>query len=147
MEGFAGKRVVEVNDHFVFLDIRDEALETVAVGIHQRNDVAGIDGVFVKFSVDAEDSLVEFDDVFLNVWAVCLVNREREVEIVTFVQCGDVAFKSVEGYTKSRDKLEGVFYRSFLHEFVDALFVVGVEFVCNADVLVWLFHFYMFSCL
>ena len=113
MEDFAGKRVVEVNDHFVFLDIRDEALETVAVGIHQRNDVAGIDGVFVKFPVDAEDSLVEFDDVFLNVWAVCLVNREREVEIVTFVQCGDVAFKSVEGYTKSRDKLEGVFCRSF----------------------------------
>ena len=71
MEGFASKRVVEVNDHFVFLDIRDEALETVAVGIHQRNDVARIDGVFVKFPVDAEDSLVEFDDVFLNVWAVC----------------------------------------------------------------------------
>ena len=101
MERLACKRVVEVNDHFVFLDIGDEALEAVSIGIYQGDDVARIDGVFVEFAVNAEDGLVELDDVLLNVRAVCIVNREREVEIVAFVEFGDVVFKSVERYAES----------------------------------------------
>ena len=74
--------MVEVYDHCLFLHLHDDAVEAVAVGVGQGNDIAGIDVFLVKASVNGEDLLVEFDDA-----AYRLLGIE-----VLFSQLGDYFF-------------------------------------------------------
>ena len=136
VQGLAGKGMVEVYRHSAFLHFCHEALETVAVGIDEGQHSAGIDALFVETSVDAEHAFIEFHHVLLHVRAVSLLDREREVKLVAGGEAAHFLLKGIERETHAGDELEGVVFRGFLYEFVNAFGVVGTEFVCHGDILV-----------
>ena len=136
MEVAASKEVVEVNHNGLLLHLNDDAVKAIAIGVGQGNDIARVDILFVEASVNGEHLFIEFDDVLLHIGAVRLVHTEIEVKLIALGQGDDVAFEGFEHGAKAGDKLEGVFGGSFLNEFVNALGVVGIEFVGKGDVLV-----------
>ena len=136
VQGLAGKGMVEVNRNGVFLHLGHQTLETVAVGIDEGQHGAGIDALFVETSVDAEHAFVEFHHVLLHVRAVSLLDREREVELIAGGEAAHFFLKGIERKAHAGDKLEGMVFRGFLYEFVNAFGVVGKEFVCHGDILV-----------
>ena len=145
MEGFAGEGMVEVDDHRVGLHFKHEAVKAHAVGIDEGKHGAGIDGLGVELAVDGKRLLGEFQHVFLHVRTVGFVHGEGEVEFLSFGERAYFFFKSVERCAHAGDKLEGMFGRSLFHEFVNALRVVSVEFVCHGDILVGsLFHLFLY---
>ena len=136
VQGLAGKGMVEVNRNGVFLHLGHQTLETVAVGIDEGQHGTGIDALFVETPVDAEHAFVKFHHVLLHVRAVSLLDREREVELVAGGKAAHFLLKGIERETHAGDELEGVVFRGFLYEFVNAFGVVGKEFVCHGDILV-----------
>lgn len=136
VKGLAGKGMVEVNRNGVFLHFCHEALETVAVGIDEGQHGTGINALFIETAVDAEHAFVEFHHVLLHVRAVSLLDREREVKLVAGGEAAHFFLKGIERKAHAGDELEGVVFRGFLYEFVNAFGVVGKEFVCHGDILV-----------
>ena len=136
MEVAASQEMVEVNDYGLLFHLHDDAVKAIAIGVGQGNDIARVDILFVEASVNGEHLFIEFDDVLLHIGAVRLVHTEIEVKLIALGQGDDVAFEGFEHGAKAGDKLEGVFGGSFLNEFVNALGVVGIEFVGKGDVLV-----------
>ena len=126
--------LVEVEDDGAVLDFYDEAVETHAFLVHERDDVAGIDGVVGKLAVDGEHLFADFDDALGVVGAIAFLDAEGEVEFVTGVEVGYVLLEGFEGHAEVGDELEGILGGCLLEEFVDAGFVVGVEIVCYGDV-------------
>ena len=74
--------------------------------------------------------------MLLHVRAVCLLDREREVELVAGGEAAHFFLKGIERETHAGDELEGVVFRGFLYKFVNAFGVVGKKFVCHGDILV-----------
>ena len=136
VQGLAGKGMVEVNRNGVFLHLGHQTLETVAVGIDEGQHGTGIDALFVETPVDAEHAFVKFHHVLLHVRAVSLLNRKREVKLVAGGEAAYFLLKGIERKAHAGDELEGVVFRGFLYEFVNAFGVVGKEFVCHGDILV-----------
>lgn len=136
VQGLAGKGMVEVYRNGVFLHLGHQTLETVSVGIDEGQHGTGIDALFIETAVDAEHAFVEFHHVLLHVRAVCLLDREREVELVAGGEAAHFFLKGIERETHAGDELEGVVFRGFLYKFVNAFGVVGKEFVCHGDILV-----------
>ena len=136
VQGLAGKGMVEVYRNGVFLHLGHQTLETVAVGIDQRQHGTGIDALFIETAVNAEHAFIEFHHVLLHVRAVSLLDREREVELVAGGKAAHFLLKGIERETHAGDELEGVVFRGFLYKFVNAFGVVGKEFVCHGDILV-----------
>ena len=138
---FAGERVVEVDDHCTLFHLKHQALKAVAVGVDEWQHGAGVDGVLVEAVVDAEEFLVEFHHVFLHIGTVGFVNGQGEVESLALGQGRNFGLETVEGHAEAGDELEGVLLGSLLHQFVNAFFVVGEEFVCHGDIPVGhIFH-------
>ena len=136
VQGLTGKGMVEVYRNGVFLHLGHQTLETVSVGIDEGQHGTGIDALFIETAVDAEHAFVEFHHVLLHVRAVCLLDREREVELVAGGEAAHFFLKGIERETHAGDELEGVVFRGFLYKFVNAFGVVGKEFVCHGDILV-----------
>ena len=136
VQGLAGKGMVEVNRNGVFLHLGHQALETVAVGIDEGQHGTGIYALFIETAVDAEHAFVEFHHVLLHVRAVSLLDREREVELVAGGEAAYFLLKGIERKAHAGDELEGMVFRGFLYEFVNAFGVVGKKFVCHGDILV-----------
>lgn len=136
VQGLAGKGMVEVDSYGVFLHLSHEALETVAVGIDEGQHGTGIYALFIETTVDAEHAFVEFHHVLLHVWAVSLLNGKREVELIAGCEAAHFFLKGIEREAHAGDELEGMVFRRFLYEFVDAFGVVGKKFVCHGDILV-----------
>ena len=146
MEVAAGQEMVEVNDHGLFVHLHNDTVEAIAVGVGQRDDIARIDVFLVETAVDGEHLLVEFDDVLLHIGAVRRVHAEIEIKFVAFGEGHNVAFEGFEHGAKAADKLERMLGGRLLNEFMNALGIVGIEFVGKGDVLV-LFHFiYRYYC-
>ena len=136
VQGLAGKRMVEVNRNGVFLHLGHQALETVAVGIDEGQHGTGIYALFIETTVDAEHAFVEFHHVLLHVRAVSLLYGKREVELIAGCEAAHFFLKGIEREAHAGDELEGMVFRRFLYEFVDAFGVVGKKFVCHGDILV-----------
>ena len=136
VQGLAGKGMVEVDSYGVFLYFGHEALETVAVGIDEGQHGTGIYALFIETAVDAEHAFVEFHHVLLHVWAVSLLNGKREVELIAGGEAAHFFLKGIEREAHAGDELEGMVFRRFLYEFVNAFGVVGKKFVCHGDILV-----------
>ena len=136
VQGLAGKGMVEVNRNGVFLHLGHQALETVAVGIDEGQHGTGIYALFIETAVDAEHAFVEFHHVLLHVRAVSLLDREREVELIAGGEAAHFFLKGIERKAHAGDELEGMVFRGFLYEFVNAFGVVGKKFVCHGDILV-----------
>ena len=136
VQGLAGKGMVEVNRNGVFLHLGHQTLETVAVGIDEGQHGTGIYALFIETPVNAEHAFIEFHHVLLHVRAVSLLDREREVKLVAGGEAAHFFLKSIERKAHAGDELEGMVFRGFLYEFVNAFGVVGKEFVCHGDILV-----------
>lgn len=136
VQGLAGKGMVEVDSYGVFLYFGHEALETVAVGIDEGQHGTGIYALFIETAVDAEHAFVEFHHMLLHVRAVSLLYGKREVELIAGCEAAHFLLKGIERETHAGDELEGVVFRGFLYEFVNAFGVVGKKFVCHGDILV-----------
>ena len=136
VQGLAGKGMVEVNRNGVFLHLGHQTLETVAVGIDEGQHGTGIDALFIETPVNAEHAFIEFHHVLLHVRAVSLLDREREVELIAGCEAAHFFLKGIEREAHAGDELEGMVFRRFLYEFVDAFGVVGKKFVCHGDILV-----------
>ena len=136
VQGLAGKGMVEVNRNGVFLHLGHQALETVAVGIDEGQHGTWIDALFVETPVDAEYAFVKFHHVLLHVRAVSLLYGKREVELIAGCEAAYFFLKGIERETHAGDELEGMVFRRFLYEFVNAFGVVGKKFVCHGDILV-----------
>ena len=127
VEFLAGMNLVEVEDDSAVLDFDHEAVETHAFLVHERDDVAGIDGVVGKLAVDAEHLFAYFDDALRIVRAVGFVDTEGEVEGIAGVEFAYVLLEGFEGHAEVGDELEGIFGGSLFEEFMYAGVVVGVE--------------------
>ena len=136
VQGLAGKGMVEVNRNGVFLHLGHQTLETVAVGIDEGQHGTGIYALFIETAVNAEHAFIEFHHVLLHVRAVSLLNREREVELIAGCEAAHFFLKGIEREAHAGDELEGMVFRGFLYEFVNAFGVVGKKFVCHGDILV-----------
>ena len=136
VQGLAGKGMVEVNRNGVFLHLGHQTLETVAVGIDEGQHGTGIYALFIETTVDAEHAFVEFHHVLLHVRAVSLLYGKREVELIAGCEAAHFFLKGIEREAHAGDELEGMVFRRFLYEFVDAFGVVGKKFVCHGDILV-----------
>ena len=136
VQGLAGKGMVEVNRNGVFLYLDHQALETVAVGIDEGQHGTGIYALFIETTVDAEHAFVEFHHVLLHVRAVSLLYGKREVELIAGCEAAHFFLKGIEREAHAGDELEGMIFRRFLYEFVNAFGVVGKKFVCHGDILV-----------
>ena len=136
VQGLAGKGMVEVYRHGAFLYFGHEALETVAIGIDEGQHGTGIYALFIETTVDAEHAFVEFHHVLLHVRAVSLLYGKREVELIAGCEATHFFLKGIERETHAGDELEGMVFRRFLYEFVNAFGVVGKKFVCHGDILV-----------
>lgn len=136
VQGLAGKGMVEVDSYGVFLHLSHETLETVAVGIDEGQHGTGIYALFIETTVDAEHAFVEFHHVLLHVRAVSLLYGKREVELIAGCEAAYFFLKGIEREAHAGDELEGMVFRRFLYEFVNAFGVVGKKFVCHGDILV-----------
>ena len=136
VQGLAGKGMVEVDSYGVFLHFGHEALETVAVGIDEGQHGTGIYALFIETAVDAEHAFVEFHHVLLHVRAVSLLYGKREVELIAGGEAAHFFLKGIEREAHAGDELEGMIFRRFLYEFVNAFGIVGKKFVCHGDILV-----------
>ena len=136
VQGLAGKGMVEVNRYGVFLHLGHQTLETVAVGIDEGQHGTGIYALFIETAVDAEHAFVEFHHVLLHVRAVSLLYGKREVELIAGCEAAYFFLKVIEREAHAGDELEGMVFRRFLYEFVNAFGVVGKKFVCHGDILV-----------
>ena len=100
-------------------------------------------------SIDGKNIFTQFDDVFFNVRAISIFHTDGEIESFSFIEVGNIVFKSFERYTHTCDKLEGMLYGSFLNEFDFSFFVFCEKFVRNGYILVFnLFHvdIFLFYC-
>ena len=129
VEGFAGVEFVEIEHYGILLYIVDEAIEAHAFFVDEGDDVAGVDGIVGKFTVNAEHLLADLNDALWVIRTIGFIYREREVEGVALVEISHVGFKGFEGHAEVRDKLEGVLLGSLFDEFVDAGFIVGIKVV------------------
>lgn len=136
VQGLAGKGMVEVYRHCVILYFGHEALKTVAVGIDEGQHGTGIYALFIETSVNAEHAFIEFHHVLLHVRAVSLLYGKREVELIAGGEAAHFFLKGIEREAHACDELEGMIFRGFLYEFVNAFSVVGKKFVCHGDILV-----------
>ena len=136
VQGLTGKRMVEVYRNGVFLHLGHQTLETVAVGIDEGQHGAGIYALFIETAVNAEHAFIEFHHVLLHVRAVSLLDREREVKLIAGGEAAHFFLKGIEREAHAGDELEGMIFRGFLYEFVNAFGVVGKKFVCHGDILV-----------
>ena len=136
VQGLAGKGMVEVNRNGVFLHLGHQTLETVAVGIDEGQHGTGIYALFIETAVDAEHAFIEIHHVLLHVRTVSLLNRKREVKLIAGGEAAHFFLKGIERKAHAGDELEGMVFRRFLYEFVNAFGVVGKKFVCHGDILV-----------
>ena len=108
--------VVEVDGHGFVLYLHYEAVHALAIGIHERDDVTGIDLlVYVKHEV-------------LAAVAVGLLLGEGEVEGVALLQVLELLLESLKGEAQTCGKLEGLLGCSLLHELTLA-FKLGIHVV------------------
>ena len=113
--------VVEVDGHGFVLYLHYEAVHALAIGIHEGDDVAGVDLLVVKLTVHAEDLLVYVEHEILAAVAVGLLLGEGEVEGVALLQVIELLLESLEGEAQACGKLEGLLGGSLLHELALAL--------------------------
>ena len=127
-EVHAGIGVVEVNGHGLLLYVHYEAIHALALGIHEGNDVAGIDLLVVKLTVYTEDVLVYIEHEVVAAVTVGLVLGEGEVEGVALLQVLELGLESLEGEAQASGELEGMLGGSLFYKFLYA-FKLGIHVV------------------
>ena len=127
-EVHAGVGVVEVDGYSLFLNLYHKAIHPLSVGIHEGNDVTGIDLLVVKLAIHAEDVLVYVEDEVVATVAIGLVLGEGEVEGVALLHGLELILKSFEGEAKASGELEGVLLGSLFYKFLHA-FILGIHVV------------------
>ena len=127
-EAHACVGVVEVDGHGLVLHLYYEAIHALAIGIHEGDDVAGVDLLVVKLAVHAEDLLVYVEHEVLAAVAVGLLLGEGKVEGVALLQVLELLLESLEGEAQTCSKLEGLLGCSLLHELTLA-FKLGIHVV------------------
>ena len=128
--------VVEVHLHFLVVDVEHLAEEVVAVFVLKRYDGSFEDMLVVEVVVDGENAAVDINDVRRVVGAIALLLRERELEVVSFAKVFHRLFKGVESHSESSQEAERALLCSLLSQFLFPV-LLGVEFVCQYDVLVF----------
>ena len=127
-EAHACIRMVEVDSHSFILYLYHEAIHALAISIHERDHVTGIDLLVVKLTVDAEDILVYIKDEVVATVAIGFVFSKREVKGVALLEVLELILKSLKGEAQACSKLEGVFGGSLLYKFLYA-FILGIHVV------------------
>ena len=120
--------VVEVDGHRLILHLYYEAIHALAIGIHEGDDVAGVDLLVVKLAVHAEDLLIYVEHEVLAAVAVGLLLGEGKVEGVALLQVLELLLESLEGEAQTCGKLEGLLGGSLLYELALA-FKLGIHVV------------------
>ena len=127
-EAHACVGVVEVDGHGLVLHLYYEAIHALAIGIHEGDDVAGIDLLVVKLAVHAEDLLVYVKHEVFAAVAVGFLLGEGKVEGVALLQVLELLLESLEGEAQTCGKLEGLLGGSLLYELALA-FKLGIHVV------------------
>ena len=120
--------VVEVDGYGLVLYLHYETVHALAIGIHEGDDVAGVDLLVVKLAVHAEDLLVHVEHEVLAAVAVGLLLGEGEVEGVALLQVLELLLESLEGEAQTCGKLERLLGGSLLYKLALA-FKLGIHVV------------------
>ena len=120
--------MVEVDGYGLVLYLHYKAIHALAIGIHEGDDVAGIDLLVVKLAVHAEDLLVYVKHEVLAAVAVGLLLGEGEVKGISLLEVLELLLESLEGEAQTCSKLEGLLGGSLLHELTLA-FKLGIHVV------------------
>ena len=115
-ESHARIGVVEVDSYSLILYLYHKAVHALAIGIHEGNDVAGIDLLVIKLTIHAEDILVDVEDKIVTTVSVGFIFSEGKVEGVALLQVFKLILKCLEGEAQTCGKLERLLGGSLLHE-------------------------------
>jgi hypothetical protein len=122
--------MVEVDGHGALLNLYHEAVHALALGIDKGNHVAGIDLLVVELAIDAEDVLINIDNILFVAVAIGLVLGEGKVEGVALLEVVELLLESLKSEAQTGGKLEGVLGGSLLYKFFHAI-EYGVHIVCH----------------
>ncbi len=131
-EVHASVGVVKVDGNGLFLNVNYEPIHALPVGIHEGNNVAGIDLLVVELAIYAEDVLVYVEYKVVAAVAIGLVLGEGEVEGVSFFQRLELLFESLKGETQASGKLEGMLFGGLLYKLFNS-FILGIHVVRYND--------------
>ena len=118
--------MVEVH-HYLFVgDVNHNALHTVAVLSHHRDNAVDLHIFFVELAVGAcEDALFERHNHFGVDFAECFGWFESEIELIALFKALDAISKAFDhALLNAVDKAVGGFGFEFVHEF---FVVIGVD--------------------
>ena len=119
VERLASQRVVGIDGDAVFLDLHDLGHKLMVFAIRQGDDGIREDVIVVEMAVDREYLTVDLMNALRLVGTEGLLRGEGEVEGVALRMLGHFRLESVEGDTKTSDKLEGALCaRLFLELFL-----------------------------
>ena len=74
--------------------------------------------------------------MFFLVRSISVLNTQRELERISFVQVRHLAFEGLQSHAQPRNKLKWVLRRGFFYDFSHACFVVHEELVGNCNVTI-----------
>lgn len=135
MQVLASERMIEVNDHLILLYLDHLAKETVSVRILEGNYRA-LENVFmVEVIVYGEYALVHIYDAFSLIFAVSLVLRDGEIEVIAHCERFDGILKVFQRYAHSTHKVKRLVGFSSLYEML-LIAVQNVKFIADGDILV-----------
>ena len=141
IQRFACERMVQIDHDHIAANLENAPKEAVARAILQGNDGINVDVLAIELPIDDKHFAVEFQHALLQICAVGLLGRQREIEGVAAFQGLQLLFESLERNTAATDELERCFRRRTLDE-VASVFLEGKQVVGHAK----LFFYVLFHC-
>jgi hypothetical protein len=136
---FACQRVIQVYLNLIFADFDNTSVKTLSLFVLQGNDSVLIDMLMVKVSVDTEYLAAQVEHEVVSIFTIGLVLGDGKVETGTFLQVYNLLFKSIQGYSKSRNKLEWTLLCCLFHH-LKALLTVNKQLIGHFHVLILFLH-------
>ena len=127
--------MVEIHHDYIVLHLHDSPVQTVAVAVEHRKDVAGKHTLGVKFAVHYEEVLRQFEDVFGVDFTISFSHGDDKVECIALGELGYVGFKTLQCDAHARNKLERMLHRSFFHHDFFTV-IVHIQLVGHGNVFV-----------
>ena len=96
-----GQRVISVNSHSVFFNLRHLGMEIMPIRIIQGDDGSFVDVIVVEVAVDGEDLTLQLVNTFWHVFAEGLCGFEGEVEGRILLQGRHLLLETVKCETET----------------------------------------------
>ena len=135
IQRLASQRVVEVYLDFLFANLYDASVETVALLVLQGYDGVLVDVLVVEVAVDAERLAIQVEHVFIHIFTIAIFFAQRDIEGLSLGGGKHLFLELVERKAEAGDEGEGALSGSLFDEFFTVI-AVDIQLVCSGNVLV-----------